>query len=170
IERVTGQTTADDVNVEVQIVVPIEALVDPGSNLPGEIPGHGPEPADLITTAGGRKAWRRLVTRRGIVIGGDSRRRKFAGFLADLVRARDRWRCAEPYCDAPIRETDHIVRAADGGRTAFDQGRSTCQFHNQLRELPGWRVQRVADGVLTTTPTGRTYLYRIPATGPADRQ
>ncbi|MDQ4116816.1 MAG: 13E12 repeat family protein, partial [Actinomycetota bacterium] len=42
IERVTGQTTADDVNVEVQIVVPIEALVDPGSNLPGEIPGHGP--------------------------------------------------------------------------------------------------------------------------------
>ncbi len=169
VERITGQATAEDVNVEVQIVVPIEALVDPASPLPAEIPGHGPVPADLITTTCGRKTWRRLVTRDGIVIGGDSRRRKFSGFLAELIRARDRYRCTESYCDAPLRETDHIRRAAEGGPTTFDQGRGACQFHNQLRELPGWTVERVADGVLTTTPTGHTYLYAVPTVGVSRR-
>ena len=45
-ERITGQARAEDVNVEVQVVVPLEALVDPDSPLPAEIPGHGPVPAD----------------------------------------------------------------------------------------------------------------------------
>ncbi len=157
----TGQATAEGVDVEVQIVVPIEALIDPTSPT-GRDPRPRPRPADLITTGAGKKARRRLVTRAGIVIGGDSRRRRFSGFLADLIRARDRYRCTESCCDAPVRETDHIRRAADGGGTTFDQGRSTCQFHNQLRELPDWTVVRVPDGVLTTTPTGHTYLYPIP--------
>ncbi|TCK20619.1 HNH endonuclease [Pseudonocardia endophytica] len=161
VERVTGQAAANDVNVEVQIVVPLEALIDPHSPLPAEIPGCGPVPADLITTTAGEKAWRRLLTRAGVVIGGDSRRRRFSGFLAELIRARDRWRCAESYCDAPAREIDHVVRAADGGPTTFDLGRGACQFHNLLRELPDWEVERVPDGVLTTAPTGHTYLYRI---------
>ena len=158
VERVTGQTTADAVNVEVQIVIPIEALVDPDNQLPAEIPGHGPVPADLIATTAGRKAWRRLLTRAGIVLGGDSRQRKFTGMLADLIRARDRYRCAEPYCDAPIREADHVVRWADGGPTEFENGRGLCQFHNQIRELPGWRAHRGENGdIHTTTPTGHTY-------------
>ena len=161
VERVTGQTTADAVNVEVQIVVPIEALIGPDSPLPAEIPGHGPVPADLIATTAGRKAWRRLTTTAGIVLGGDSRQRKFTGLLADLIRARDRYRCAEPYCDAPIREADHVVRWADGGPTEFGNGRGLCQFHNQIRELPGWRAHRnESDDVHTTTPTGHTYVSR----------
>ena len=162
VERVTGQATAEAVSVEVQVVVPIEALLDPHSPLSAEIPGQGSVPTDLLTTAADRATWRRLLTRDGIVVGGDSRSRKFTGLLAELIRARDRYRCAEPYCDASIRETDHIVRAADGGPTTFDLGRGTCQFHNQLRELPGWDVERVPEGILTTTPTGHTYLYRIP--------
>ncbi|TCK25366.1 HNH endonuclease [Pseudonocardia endophytica] len=162
VERLTGQTHADDVNIEIQIVVPIQALIDPDSPLPAEIPGCGPVPADLITTTTGKKAWRRLLTTAGIVIGGDSRRRQFTGFLAELIRARDRWRCTEAYCDAPAREIDHIIRSADGGPTTFDLGRGTCQFHNLLRELPDWQVERVEEGVLTTTPTGHTHLYRIP--------
>ncbi|MDQ4116319.1 MAG: HNH endonuclease, partial [Actinomycetota bacterium] len=168
VERVTGQTQAEDVNVEVQVVVPVEALLDPDSPLPAEIPGHGPVPADLITTSAGRKTWRRLLTRRGVVIGGDSRRRTFTGLLAELIRARDRWRCSESFCDAAVREIDHIRRAADGGPTSYDGGRATCQFHNLLRELPGWSVERVPDGILTTTPTGHTYLYRIPTAAPQE--
>ena len=166
VERLTGQATTDDTNIDVQVVVPIEALLDPTTPLPAQIPGLGPIPTEVITSNTGRKTWRRLLTRHGTVIGGDSRRRKFSGPLADLIRARDHWRCSEPYCDAPVRETDHIRRAADGGTTTFDQGRSTCQFHNQLREQPGWRVERVPDGILTTTPTGHGYLYRIPSAGP----
>ena len=167
VERLTGQATAEDVNVEIHVVVPIEALLDPDSPLPAEIPGHGPVPADVLATTTGRTTWRRLVTKQGIVVGGDSRGRKFTGLLAELIRARDRYRCTESFCDAPIREIDHIVRAADGGPTTFDGGRGTCQFHNLLRELPGWTVERVPDGILTTTPTGRRHLYCIPTTAPA---
>ncbi len=157
VERVTGQATADAVNVEVQVVVPVEALVDPDSPMPAEIPGHGPVPADLIATLAGRKAWRRLVTRAGIVIGGDSRQRFFTGLLAKLIRARDNHRCSEPYCDAPIRHLDHIHRYADGGKTEFGNGRGVCEFHNHLREQQGWRVARTRNGVRTTTPTGHSY-------------
>ncbi|GAA1389306.1 HNH endonuclease signature motif containing protein [Pseudonocardia kongjuensis] len=158
VERLTGRSTATEVDVEVQVVVPVEALLDPGSPLPAEIPGHGPVPVELLATTTGRKTVRRLLTRAGTVIGGESRRRTFTGLLAELVRARDGNRCTEPYCDAPIRHVDHIRRVADGGRTTLDNGRGTCEFHNHVREQPGWRVERTPDGVRTTTPTGHSYL------------
>ena len=158
VERVTGQVTAEHVNIEVQVVVPVEALVDPGSPLPAEIPGHGPIPMSTLASMRGRKRWRRLLTSNGIVIGGDSKRRKFTRFLDMLIRARDRYRCTEPYCDAPIRQIDHIIRVEDGGDTEFWQGRGVCEFHNYVRELPNWTVARTEAGVETTTPTGHRYL------------
>lgn len=157
VERATGQATADAVNLEVQIVVPVEALVDPDRPLPAHIPGHGPVPAALLATSAGRKAWRRLITRAGVVIGGDSRQRLFTGQLAEFIRARDGHRCSEPYCDAPIRHIDHIHRSAEDGITEFDNGRGVCEFHNYLREIDGWQVERTPDGIRTTTPTGHTY-------------
>ena len=160
VERITGQTTAEHVNVEVQVVVPVNALIDPSSPLPAEIPGHGPIPMSALASMRGRKRWRRLLTSDGIVIGGDSKRRAFPGFLDMLIRARDRHRCSEPYCDAPIRQIDHIVRVEDGGETDFLQGRGVCEFHNYVRELPGWAVERTDEGVETTTPTGHRYLSR----------
>ncbi|MBW0102345.1 DUF222 domain-containing protein [Pseudonocardia sp. KRD-291] len=157
VERVTGQVTAPDVAVEVQVVVPVEALIDPDSPLPAHIPGHGPVPLDVLATGSGRKTLRRLLTRAGIVIGGDSRQRLFTGVLAEWIRARDGYRCSEPYCDAPIRHLDHIRRSADDGISEFDNGRGVCEFHNYLRETPGWSVERTEEGVRTTTPTGHTY-------------
>jgi hypothetical protein len=154
VERVTGQAVATDVGVEVQVVVPVEALLDPESPLPAEIPGHGP-----VATGEGRKTLRRLITSEGVVIGGDSRQRTFTGLLARLVRARAGNRCTEPYCDAPVRHVDHIHRDAEGGVTDLDNGRGVCEFHNHVREQAGWRVARGPDGrVRTTTPTGHTYL------------
>src|SRR3954470_12954904 len=135
VERLTGQASAEDVDIQVQIVVPVEALLDPDSPLPAEIPGHGPVPVDLLGTGAGRKTWRRLIIRDGIVIGGDSVQRNFTGVLADLINARDGGRCTAPYCDAPIRHYDHIIRWRDGGRTEFDNGRGLCAFHNHLREI-----------------------------------
>ncbi|OLL70978.1 hypothetical protein Ae168Ps1_5481c [Pseudonocardia sp. Ae168_Ps1] len=159
VERLTGQAMATDVDAEVQVVVPIEALLDPDSPLPAEIPGHGPVPAELLATSEGRKTLRRLITSDGVVIGGDSRQRTFTGLLARLVRARAGNRCTEPYCDAPVRHIDHIRRDAEGGATDLDNGRGVCEFHNHVREQAGWRVARGPDGrVRTTTPTGHTYL------------
>ncbi|MHA6779524.1 DUF222 domain-containing protein [Pseudonocardia saturnea] len=157
VERITGQALAPDVPVEIQVVIPVEALADPDSPLPAQIPGYGPVPVELITTGQGRKAWRRLVTRDGIVIGGDSRRRRFTGHLAALIRARDGHRCREPYCDAPIRHIDHVRRWRERGRTEFDNGRGLCEFHNHVRETPGWEVRVTTRGIETITPTGQIY-------------
>jgi Domain of unknown function (DUF222) len=138
VERLTGQACAGDVAVEVQVLVPVEALLDPDDPLPAVIAGHGPIPAEiareLLTTTAGKKTLRRLVTRDGIVIGGDSRRRTFDGALEAFIRARDGNRCAAPYCDAPIRHIDHEKRWTDGGRTVFANGRGYCEFHNHARE------------------------------------
>ena len=138
VERLTGQTFARDVAVEVQVVMPVETLLDPGSAIPAQIAGHGPIPAqiarELLATTAGRKTFRRLIARDGIVIGGDSRRRAFDGVLETFIRARDGDRCTEPYCDAPIRHIDHVNRWADGGRTEFVNGRGLCEFHNHARE------------------------------------
>lgn len=92
------------------------------------------------------------------MIGGESRRRTFSGLLATLLRVRAGHRCTEPYCDAPVRHLDHVRRAADDGRTELSNGRGLCEFHNHVREQPGWRVERGPGGVRTTTPTGHGYL------------
>ena len=47
VERLTGQTKADDMPVEVNLVMPIDSLLDPESPQPADIPGHGPLPARL---------------------------------------------------------------------------------------------------------------------------
>jgi hypothetical protein len=138
VERLTGQATATDVGVEVQIVMPVESLIDPDSPLPAYIAGHGPIPADIaremLATTAGKTSLRRLLTRDGIVIGGDSRRRVFDGVLETFIRARDGNRCTAPYCDAPIKHIDHEERWVDGGRTEFSNGRGKCEFHNHARE------------------------------------
>ncbi len=47
----------------------------------------------------------------------DSRRRVFDGELRRFLVVRDEF-CRTPWCDAPVRHVDHIVRAADGGATS----------------------------------------------------
>ncbi|SDG71740.1 protein of unknown function [Pseudonocardia oroxyli] len=153
VERLTGESVATPTQVEIQVLVPVESLLDRDSPLPAEIPGFGP--TNLLNEAR-RVGWRRLVTRDGIVIGGDSRRRAFGGVLADWIRARDHGRCTEPGCDAPIAHLDHRRRWSEGGPTSLDNGRGTCAFHNQLREQPGWHLTDHT----TTTPTGRRYSLR----------
>lgn len=177
VERLTGQAQAGDVNVEVGITMPVEALVDPDCDAPAELVGHGPLPSgivrDLLANTQGRRWWRRLFTRPGAVnaqnplIGGDPRRRRFDGVLAHLVGMRDDGRCRDPFCDAPLRHTDHITQARAGGPTSFTNGRGVCVRGNLVREMPGWDVELIHDGlgrephtVRTTTPTGHTYLSR----------
>ena len=67
VERLTGQTAAEDVNVEVHLVMRAETLLDPNDTTPADLLGHGPIPADLARhlthTGNGKKWWRRLFTR-----------------------------------------------------------------------------------------------------------
>ena len=171
VERVTGQATAADVSVEVGIVMPLSCLLDPEQGGSAEVVGYGPVPAgtarDLLATTAGQRWWRRLFTapEHGTVIGGDPRRRRFDGVLTHLIGVRDGGRCRDPFCDAPIRHIDHIRPYRAGGPTSFGNGRGVCARGNYVREMPGWRVDLVHDGlgrqphtVRTATPTGHSYL------------
>lgn len=183
VERLTGQAAATDVGVEVQIVLPVEALLDPDSPRTAAVTGHGPLPArlahDIIAATTGRRWWRRLFTapttgpatvgQPGPIVGGDPRRRRFDGWLAALIGARDGGRCRDPFCDAPIRHTDHIIRHRDGGPTSLTNGRGVCARGNYVREMPGWTVETIDDGlhgkphaVRTSTPTGHVYTSHAP--------
>ncbi len=114
------------------------------------------------------RVWvRRLFTdpATGILRDCDPRRRRFDGVLATLLSYRDRV-CRDEFCDAPIREFDHIHSYAAAGPTTADNGRGVCQRGNHSRQMPGWDV-RVVDPdrhiVQTTTPTGHTYRSAPPA-------
>jgi hypothetical protein len=45
VERLTGQATAADVNVELHLIMPIENLLNPAAAIPAEVVGYGPIPA-----------------------------------------------------------------------------------------------------------------------------
>src|SRR5829696_6341671 len=115
VERLTGQAGAADVNIEVHLLMPLSSLLIPTAATPAEILGHGPVPAgiagDLLRSSRGRVWWRRLFTAPagGPMVGGDRFRRRFDGWLAQLISLRDRT-CRHPYCDAPIRHLDQRLR------------------------------------------------------------
>ncbi len=179
VERLTGQPKAKDLNVELQLMMPLDALINPYDPSAAVIPGYGPLPQELaweiLTMSRGRKWWRRLFTApsgvkssSGMIVGGDPTRRHFDGWLTKLIRLRDQT-CRDPYCDAPIRHIDHITRHADGGPTTYINGRGACARGNQAREMPGWRIELVDCGfhsgphkIIITTPTGHHYLSRAP--------
>ncbi|MGI8767682.1 MAG: HNH endonuclease [Propionibacteriaceae bacterium] len=73
----------------------------------------------------------------GIADNIDPRARNFPPRLRQLIIARDRT-CRHPYCDAPIREIDHITAWTDGGTTAPDNGQGLCKRCNLVKTMPGW--------------------------------
>lgn len=180
VERVTGQASADEVPVEVNLVMTEHALLGEAPD-PAELEGYGPLPAPLArgwlrgdkaaAAASPAKAWlRRLYTApdTGALVAMDSTRRCFDGKLRRFVIIRDR-RCRTPWCDAPIRHVDHPVRATDGGGTSARNSQGLCEACNYRKEAAGWRT-RLGDDcassagttVIARTPTGHTYLSPPP--------
>jgi hypothetical protein len=174
VERITGQTSAADVSAELQIVMPLDALLNANSHNPVELEGYGPLPAelarDILATSKGRLWWRRLYAAPmgGPLVGGDPCRRRFDGYLRKLITLRDR-HCRDPYCEAPIRHVDHIQRFTNDGLTIYPNGRGECERGNYTREMPGWKVEIIGSGldgqphtIKITTPTGHSYSSRAP--------
>ena len=173
VDRVTGRDPATiGQSVAVRVVMTDRALFA-GSEDPAHVPGYGPVPADLareiLARAEGELWLRRLFTdpATGELVTMDATSRRFPPALRELVALRDQT-CRTPWCDAPIRHTDHAVTAAEGGQTDVGNAQGLCERCNYDKQAPGWRVQPTDDsrpgkhGVQTTTPTGHTYVSRPP--------
>jgi 5-methylcytosine-specific restriction endonuclease McrA len=168
VERVTGQTAAAATPVEINLVMSDQTLVA-GDDAPAHLEGYGPIPAPVARALvrDADRTWvRRLFTRPADseLVAMDSRRRLFAGDLRRFVVVRDQF-CRTPWCDAPIRHADHIVRAADGGASSADNGQGLCEACNLVKESPGWGARRRPGRrhrVETTTPTGHRHTSHAP--------
>ncbi|MGC3954118.1 MAG: DUF222 domain-containing protein [Propionicimonas sp.] len=165
--RATGQAAAEDVSVEVQLVISDDALLA-GGDAPARLIGHGPIPAgvarELVRCASesGRAALRRLYAQHGRLVALESKRRTFPKGLRQFIATRDEV-CRTPWCGAPIRHTDHVVPAQAGGATSLANGQGLCEQCNQVKEQPGWRARPDPDGrVVLTTPSGGEYASLPP--------
>lgn len=146
VARLTGLDEVDGVPpVQVNIVIAVESLFGVGTE-PGRVTGVGHLPAalciDLVRRAShaARATLRRLFvspTARALVAM-ESTSRRFDGLLAEFLDLRDDGLCRTTGCNARIRHHDHVIRAADHGRTAAANGQGLCERCNYVKESPGW--------------------------------
>ena len=175
VERVTGRPADQPADVAVTVVISDQALFGVDSS-PAIVAGYGPVPSpvaqqlicDAVADEHARAALRRLYAApaSGAVTAMESRARIFPAGLATLIALRDQ-RCRTPYCDAPVRHTDHAVPHRRGGPTTADNGLGLCEACNYVKEEAGWSVRAgiTENGRHTaqfTTPTGATYTSQAP--------
>lgn len=175
VERVTGRSAAVATPVAVNLVLADETMVG-GSAEPATVVGYGPIPAGvarrLICAASAdpesQATLRRLYRhpRSGTLVAMESRSRIFPKGLARFIALRD-GTCRTPYCDAPIRHTDHATPAARGGPTSASNGAGSCEACNYTKEADGWRVTTHTDEngshtAVFSTPTGSRYSSTAP--------
>ncbi len=168
VERITGRAGASDVDVEVHVVMTDSALLSEDDS-PAQVVGYGPIHAALARTIvrDAPRAWLRRLYRSpdsGALVAMDSHRRAFDGALREFLVIRDQV-CRTPWCDAPIRHADHPVPVADGGTTSAENGQGLCEACNYAKEAAGWQAMPLPSErheVLTTTPTGHTYVSTAP--------
>ena len=89
--------------------------------------------ADELLTAASVELRRVFADPAGRPIAMESASRYFPDGLADLIRLRDR-HCQTPWCDAPIREIDHITPWTNGGPTTYTNGQGLCTRCNHAKQ------------------------------------
>ena len=182
VERVTGQTSAAAVPIEVGVIMSDRSLfgVDQAAAM---VEAYGPVPSSSIrqllarpvaspaqTSAGPPTSMRpdpdpRVWLRRfyadpisGVITSSERTRRLFDAHVRRLVMARDQW-CRTPFCGAPIRHVDHALGFARGGATSVDNAQGLCERCNHAKEAPGWATTSDLD------PTGRALVTTTTAAG-----
>jgi hypothetical protein len=125
--------------------------------LDGGLPIPAPTARDLALQPGAPRWLRRLYRHpsTGDLITMDSRRRFFTNSQRKFIALRDQT-CRTPWCEAPIRHTDHIRPAEHGGKTSITNGQGLCVACNIAKQAPGWKAR--------PGPGGRIDLITPPAT------
>ncbi|KRF20999.1 hypothetical protein ASG90_00860 [Nocardioides sp. Soil797] len=174
VERITGQATAPDVPVAINLVVSDKTLLGTSTDA-AHLDGAGAIPADLArnlvanSLEADLQTWLRKVYAgpHGGLVAMDSLARIVPTGLARLLRIRDGGICRNLWCDAPIRHNDHAQAVCDGGETTEPNLQGTCEACNYAKEAPGWSAsgEHPPDQrhqVTTTTPTGHRYTSTAP--------
>ncbi len=149
----TTPTTTAAVPVRLGLVMSDSALLGT-SDEPAHLDDYGPIPAELAReiVAGAltddEQVWvRRLYTSptTGELVTMDSHQRLFPATLSRFVRLRDR-ACRTPWCDAPIRHTDHPEDHAP---------RRSHQRSQRPGPLRGLQLRQAGPRMAGSTRTGR---------------
>ncbi|CAN5546189.1 HNH endonuclease signature motif containing protein [soil metagenome] len=169
VARITGRDPlAEDADpgVTVDVILP-DTVLTGQSDAGAHIDGYGPIPADLARDLAARATWlRRLYAdvHTGALTAMESKRRLVPDGMAKFLRFRDRT-CRTPWCDAPVRHSDHVQSVEEHGPTSVANAQGLCQACNHAKQAPGWTA-RPRPGpvhtVQTTTPTGHTYTSTAP--------
>ena len=174
-ERVTGHPAQEPVPIAVDVVITDESLLAEDT-VPARVPGYGPIPAriarKLIAAAATgtrtRATLRRLYRhpRSGALVAMESRARRFPKAMAEFIALRDDT-CRTPYCDAPIRHTDHAIPHEHDGPTDVVNGRGSCAACNYAKQAPDWAVTASSAELGThtlefVTPTGAVHHSHAP--------
>lgn len=165
-ERLTGTSSGSGGGALVYIHVPLDAALsmsDDGC----EIEGYGPIPGPIARQimADPESVWRKVVCDPGSGAVLDLGRSTYqpSKAIRDVVMARDR-ECTTPGCHRSAAHTDfdHVTSRRRGGATSVANGAAQCEWHNNLKEQPGWSISSDPDSGTTTisTPTGRSYSRR----------
>jgi hypothetical protein len=171
VERVTGVAPAENLGVEVQLVLDAPTLLGQGDE-PVDLVGYGPISPDLaddLIAQAPTTSIRRLLVDPvdGTLVVREPRRRRFDAPTRAYLRARDR-RCRMPGCDLTIRDDDHVHDHARGGSTTADNAQGLCKRSHTIKSQPGWTVTTLGKATVWTTPTGHTYRSEPPAQLPRD--
>ncbi|GAA4524377.1 HNH endonuclease signature motif containing protein [Brachybacterium paraconglomeratum] len=129
---------AESARLEGYGVIPAHIVSD---TLLGRPPGHlrhtEPEHPDEEVSA----FYRRLYASpsKGELIAMESRSRAFPAGLARMIRWRDTT-CRTPWCNAKIRQSDHVIPHHRGGPTSYANGQGLCVRCNLLKEHGLWAI------------------------------
>ncbi|GAA4531412.1 HNH endonuclease signature motif containing protein [Brachybacterium paraconglomeratum] len=110
----------------------------------GRPPGQVQPAAELHPDDEVSAVFRRLYTspRTGELVAMESQARAFPAGLARMIRWRDTT-CRTPWCNAVIRQSDHVIPYHRGGPTSFANGQGLCVRCNLLKELGLWVLTAV---------------------------
>lgn len=143
----------DPVTLDLGLIITDRALLNPRYGDVAHIEGYGPVPAEAVREQlraalqepsdpeqdpfgpDGpvlRAVLRRLYTHpaTGELVAVESEARAFPQKLGRFLTLRDST-CRGPFCDAPIRQHDHIIPRSQGGATSVDNGQDVCAHCNQ---------------------------------------
>ncbi|WP_051580945.1 HNH endonuclease signature motif containing protein [Pseudonocardia acaciae] len=169
--------TAGRNRASAQILVTVSLTTLLGlDQLPAELAGYGPIPADVARELAAEGTWRRLITDpvTGSLLDFGTARYRPPPNLAEFVITRDQT-CGFPGCRVPAHRCrlDHTVPfdpQTRAGPTNADDLRPLSRAHHLLKHSPGWSLVRNSDDSLTwTAPTGHRFTRHPPRIGEPDR-